>query len=690
MTLLPLLVFLILIYLPGRACLVVLRALDAEASPLACWSAFEVQLLALGVGIAFWPLLFALQAAIPLSPDLGRASVALLLLAAFVLVAAEFWLRGRARWTGLEWLAFGVFGMILATRIAVVLEYPYPAWSDSLHHVLLTQGTAALGRLPETLAPWFPEIPVVRYHRGLYALAAPLQWLAGVPAHTALLWTGQALNGLVGIGVYLALARRVTPAAGIVGAVTVGLLARHPALWVNWGRFTQLAGQILLPFAWLVTWDALRVLREHSLFARGARGICLLAALLSGGVVLLHFRVALFYALLVLVTLLFEALAARRSGQGRRLAAGTAGLGLAAAVAVGPAFWHAVWVHFVGHWMAASQRGSLFLVPGARTYGAEAEFFGFPWSSITEIVARVPLLVAASLGACVGLWRRQAFAGIVVVWALLLLGLGSLHHLGIPALNLTNEGAVLIGLYLPLGLLVGAGFGAWSTARGKTAQAATADPPPLRALGAFGLAGVVLLGTALAPERVRHIDPGRFLVTPADLAAYEWIRQNTPADARFAVEPYFWMKNFPHPADGGLWISYFTGRSTLPGPMISPLAPAWHRRSAAMSRRIERLGESRLVAHELARRGIRWVYLDARRPPDGLDAAAIVAAGNAQIRYERNGIIVLELDDELSDEFRAAAESVVDEVLQRGGFPAADWPEHPPSAPEGTPTASVD
>lgn len=569
--------FLILIYLPGRACLVVLRALDAdtEASPLARWSAFEVQLLALGVGIAFWPLLFALQAAIPLSPDLGRANVALLL-AAFVLVAAEFWLRGRARWTGLEWLAFGVFGMILATRIAVVLEYPYPAWSDSLHHVLLTQGTAALGRLPETLAPWFPEIPVVRYHCGLYALAAPLQWLAGVPAHTALLWTRQALNGLVGIGVYLALARRVTPAAGIVGAVTVGLLARHPALWVNWGRFTQLAGQILLPFAWLVTWDALRVLREHSLFARGARGICLLAA-----------------------------------------------------VAVGPAFWQAVWVHFVAHWLAASQRGSLFLVSGARTYGAEPDYFGFPWSSITEIVARVPLIVAALLGACVGLWRGQAFAGIVVVWALLLLGLGSLHHLGIPALNLTNEGAVLIGLYLPLGLLVGAGFGAWSTARGKTAQAATAGPPPLRALGAFGLAGVVLLGAGLAPERVRHIDPGRFLVTPADLAAYEWIRQNTPADARFAVEPHFWMKNFPHPADGGLWISYFTGRSTLPGPMIAPLAPAWHRRSATMSRRIERLGESRLVAREPARRGIRWVYLDARRPPDGLDAAAIVAAGNA-------------------------------------------------------------
>lgn len=51
---------------------------------------------------------------------------------------------------------------------------------------------------------------------------------------------------------------------------------------------------------------------------------------------------------------------------------------------------------------------------------------------------------------------------------------------------------------------------------------------------------------------------------------------------------------------------------------------------------------------------------------------------------------MLELDDELSDEFRAAAESLVDEVLQRGGFPAADWPEHPPSAPEGTPTASVD
>ena len=106
----------------------------------------------------------------------------------------------------LEWIALAVMGMTLFTRFWIIRDQPYPAWTDSLHHAILTQLTAEWGRLPATMEPYFP-VSLGEYHLGLYALSGTVEMLARVPAHTALLWTAQALNGLCGLGVFLVLDR---------------------------------------------------------------------------------------------------------------------------------------------------------------------------------------------------------------------------------------------------------------------------------------------------------------------------------------------------------------------------------------------------------------------------------------------------------------------------------------------------
>ena len=161
------------------------------------------------------------------------------------------------RFARLEQIALLVVLATLATRLWVAHEEPFPAWSDSLHHVLLTDLTATAGRLPTSMAPYFP-IPLARYHLGLYALTGTVQSLAGVPAHVAVTWVAQVLSGLCGLGVYLVLDRHVGRVPAVIGAVVAGLISHQPAFYVNWGRFTQLAAQTILLPAWLVVWETLR------------------------------------------------------------------------------------------------------------------------------------------------------------------------------------------------------------------------------------------------------------------------------------------------------------------------------------------------------------------------------------------------------------------------------------------------
>ena len=48
--------------------------------------------------------------------------------------------------------------------------------------------------------------------------------------------------------------------------------------------------------------------------------------------------------------------------------------------------------------------------------------------------------------------------------------------------------------------------------------------------------------------------------TPADVAALNWINQNTPSDARFFINSTVWQGSIYRGVDGGYWIMPETGR----------------------------------------------------------------------------------------------------------------------------------
>ena len=608
------------------------------------WRGLQRWIVAVGISIACYPVLFySVRMTLPFM-TLGPYKMGALLLTCAVVVGWRMYghWRDQFRFDWLEWAAIGIFGLTLFTRFWIIRGHPYPAWSDSLHHALLTQLTVAQGRLPPSLEPYFP-IPLGQYHQGLYSLSATAQGLAQVPAHTALLWTAQVLNGLCGLGVYLVLDRKVGRVGAVVGATVVGLLSHQPAFYVNWGRFTQLASQTILLIAWLVTWEAIATWKlswpEHR-----ARILwyTACAAVLSGAVFLLHFRVAAFYAPLVVMSVAWELWKARRekrvvSAMWRAIAVGTAALLVAT-----PALWEAARVYVSTILSLATPDQS---ITASEISESVQLYYVFPWSSVPYLTAHAWLMALSGVSVAVGLLRRSKFAIAALLWTLALYLLGNAYVLGLPLLSFTNLGAVLIMLYLPIGLVVGS----------ATEEALTLCVPRW-CKRATRLVIVLVLAAGVVASRVRvtELEPYRYFVTPEDVAAMDWIKENTPLDALFAVNTHFWLPRAPHGTDAGYWIPYFTGRKTTAGVMLLSLGGSdYQSRIVEMSRAVERLEVDNAALAELQAMGVDYVYIgrkgDFSAPSTGsgqapgLSAAQIGQAENVELLYQEGEVYILQI-----------------------------------------------
>jgi len=605
------------------------------------WQGLQRWIVAVGCSIAFYPVLFyGIRVALPFL-TLGPYKITALLVACLGVIIWRMhssW-RDQFDWDALEWVALLVFGMTLFTRFWVIRDHPYPAWSDSLHHTLLTQLTAVRGQLPYDMLPEYP-IYLDQYHLGLYALSATVQWLAQVPAHTALLWTAQALNGLCGLGVYLVLDRKAGRVGAIVGATIVGLLCHQPAWYVNWGRFTQIAGQTILLVAWLVTWGTMSLYRESQTWRKPAvlwgTG---LAAVLSSAVFLLHFRVSAFYLVLLGLTVVIELWKARKERHVASALLGMCAIGMVTLMLCMPALLPAA-----AFYLGANSPSAISVGQGhdaAQVAETMRAYFGTSLNSVPFLSARPWLLVLSGLGAVLALWKRNLLGIMNVVWVLVLYLIGNAYRLSMPYISFTNLGAILIMLYLPIGVIVGAAV------ESVIEPVGLSQKPRLMYLAS---ALVLFSGFIGSQVRVTEIEEYRYFVTPEDVAAMQWINQNVPSDAVFAVNTYFWLPGAFHGTDAGYWIPYFTGRKTTVGVMLNNLGTREYLSSLTEASHVVSRLASAPTAEGIARLwelGVDYIYIGKKGGNslvDGLDLGALSKLPGVTPVYLDDGIAILQID----------------------------------------------
>lgn len=586
------------------------------------WEPFQRWSLAIAISIASYPILFYFLRLLFPSLRFGANKLALLLVLAGVITAAI------QRKNFLHHLKFGrievwatlVIAITVITRIAFIKIYPYPAWSDSLHHTLITKLVATNGRLPYTLEP-FASTPLDMYHLGLYALSGSLAYLARIPAHTALLWTAQFLNGLCGLGIYFVLSRSKHPIGGIIGLIFAGLFSFQPAWYANWGRFTQLASQAIILFAWWMTVETIKTSGNSPI--KTVISSIVASSILIAGVFLLHFRVAGFLLPLLGITLLWSLVEKRKSKQTIRFLLVILCIGILSLVLISPALFNAFGTY-------SSRQASI-------SESSDFTYYQFPFNSLFVLGLQPWIIVLALIATAIVVYFRNNVGITTILWTGCLILIGFAYLVDIPILRFTNMGAVLILLYLPASILIG-------LASSILAQRLKIEIalPIQRVLMTL----LILMIAVASINRVTAIEPFRHFLTDGDVEAMRWVSENTPSDAIFAINTYLWLGNSPHGTDGGYWIPYFTGRQTTASTMIYNLDTLENvDRVINMSRAAKMLAESPPRTDALCELGVNFVYLGPKGDFSGgdINVNELIKQPAVNIIYHKRGVVILQI-----------------------------------------------
>lgn len=600
------------------------------------WTTLQRWFLALCVSIAFWPILYYSTRTLLPSLRIGANKLVMILLLCLILIVVNLRKNWREQFLfgKKNWIIIAVLLLTLSTRLIIAYQYPYLAGDDSLHHSLITNMVATTGRLPYTLLP-FDAANLNHYHLGLYALTGPLQLLAGIHSNEALLWFSQFLSGICGLGVFLLLDRKVSRQAGIIGMISVGLFSVFPSWFVNWGRFTQLSAQTILLPTVLVTWNALvSVTNKKNILNKNSIMELLLAGTLNAGVCLLHFRVAVFMLALILIICVFELIGINRKPVKIRILLGRILLiSLITAVFILPTL-------IAGLESYTNQRVDQVATDQEQALLTDQWYYTSGDKNTIDLTRKsIPFLAFGFTGVIAGLLskKNQKLSLIMLFWILCLIGFSQLYRLNNYVLAFTNITAILLILYLPIGV----GWGIlWN------AIFECKDFKFYNQLRAIATVFLVLAGVITYYLRIKDFEPQRAFMTGADKTAMEWIKSNTNHEAVFGVNTNFLNPTMPFGTDAGYWLPVYAERQTTALTLLSSLSDDYQS-DLERSKSIREFYETSDVSL-LCDYGIDYLYSGVNDPLDSADFAELPNLyENEKLRliYNQDKVQIFEICD---------------------------------------------
>lgn len=451
------------------------------------------------------------------------------------------WRQSETFWADLTMIV--VVALTFGLRYWLIRSQEAPMWGDSVHHTMIAQLMLDNGGLFESWLP-YAELSTFTYHFGFHTAVAVFAWLTGLDSVRAVMWAGQILNGLAVLALWpLVLRLSGNRWAAVAAVIVAGLLSPMPNYYVNWGRYTQLAGQVILPGAMALAWW---VIDRRSTVPRA---VWVLGALMWSGLALTHYRVLIFGILFMIVLIPAETLSQRW----RMALIRPALLGLSAFALFLPWFVRVFGGRLVGYFAIRITTPPTALSDFDRQY-----------NSLGDVTFYLPVYLWGVLLVVllVTLVRRHRAGSVMVGWGGLVLLAANPQWVGLPGSGLISSPAVMMGAYMLVAVLIGAACG-WLVV-GLDAR--------VQQVGVqMALASAVSLA-ALAGLRQRFADyrPDlHAMVTRPDTRAMEWIQTDTPGEARFLVNSFFaYGGGLIVGSDAGWWLPQLAGRLTTLPPML--------------------------------------------------------------------------------------------------------------------------
>jgi len=440
-----------------------------------------------------------------------------------------------------------ILGLVIATRLWSVRTLDLSMWGDSVHHTMITQLLLDHNGLFSSWQP-YANIELFSYHFGFHSFSAVFSWIISLPPTKAVLYAGQIINVLA-VFCLVPLARRLSNSvwAAPVVVLIAGLLVKMPMYYVNWSRYTQLAGQVILPVAIYLVWVMLDELPSRL----SSLAVSILAAI---GLLLTHYRVAVFYALFLIAYLVFDA--GRRKL--RYILQQYIWLGLGVGLLFLP-------------WLLRISKGEILetFFHQITTPSAKVSEFTRQYNEMGPLTNYLPVVVwlAFLFAAGWALWRNERGLRTMLGWSILVLLAANPDWLGLPGMGSLGNFTVMIASYIPAALMIGSAV-AWLIERlvpiGRWA------PDIQRAIILNLVAVLFAVGIWGARQRLADVDISTYsLVTRPDLRAAAWMDDNLPKTSILLVNNFPAFVTARVGSDAGWWLPLIAHRQIVLPPLQS-------------------------------------------------------------------------------------------------------------------------
>ncbi|WP_129629203.1 hypothetical protein [Candidatus Oscillochloris fontis] len=505
--------------------------------------------LAVGLGLAIYPLFLLFTDLVGL--HLGPLNAWLPPLLALPLLAWQLKQQPLTQLSG--WRAREHGGnlwpnlalLIVISAVALVRCIPahsisIPFWADSVHHTMITQLILDHGGLFNSWHP-YAELETLTYHFGFHSQAAVFTWITGAETPRAVVLFGQIANIAAVFALYpFALRLGQTRWAGGAAIFLAGFMAAMPMYYINWGRYTQLVGQVIMPTALYLAWELLIVAE------RRPKALMLLSILSLAGMLLTHYRIAIFAVCFFPAFIIVEGVRYPwRQWVGRGML-----LGVSSGLVVLP-------------WFLRMLEGNLLdiaimIISATASTGGRS-----PSIDATNALGNysffLPLLMWYTIPVSIiwALWKRKHAINLVALWWVFVTIIVNPQWLRLPGAAILTNFALSIAAYIPAALLAGVSIG-WLVYRLRH--------PLLQLLVVCCMLGGIWWGWDARFQDV-GAEPTSY-VTAADIEAANWIDENLPPDARFLVNGYYLNVVSVIGSDAGWWLPLLAHREVVLPPMV--------------------------------------------------------------------------------------------------------------------------
>jgi hypothetical protein len=515
-----------------------------------------------------------------------------------------------------------ILGLVIISRLWVIRSLDVPLFGDSYQHSMITQLIIDHDGLFDSWKP-YADLTTFTYHFGFHSAVAIYHWISGVPVEKAMLWTGQLINILAILGLYpLALKIGKNRWAGVLAMLIGGLLSPMPMSYVNWGRYTQLVGQVVLPAVIWTSWSLLerpsptlqdipwvhRLIRLRNVNLDFSNLVIVWLAI--GGIALTHYRI------LILVILFFPTYALFKIFRKTFIIL----LGRIAWIGTGSIVLFTPWfIHVFSGKILKIFAVQITTLPSTSSTTSEL------LSSIGNLSAYLPVVIWIIFLLCMvwGLWKRNRELAIFIFWWLLIILATNPNWIGLPGTGAITNFAILIAFYIPASIIIGATIG-WILSINQQGNN-TNGLNYKRTSGTFLLPSLLLvitstLGLWALPQRIKDLNIRTYaLVTRPDLRAMDWIKANTSADARFLINSFSAFGNTSIVgSDAGWWLPLLALRQSSVPPLTyaaeQGITPDYGQSVSKFYNEIKEKGISSPDALELLKaQGINYIYIGQRQ-----------------------------------------------------------------------------